>query len=200
MKQIFKKITVFLLLSGLLAPFALSGNTDTEKIVKTEPPQIGIIGMNEVNLPAISHGVGLFNPPWTALQLGISKEASLFDGETALYGLGLQLFTGTFQKSGGGIQFATAMLLNENDFYGVNFSIVNAAYKGFYGIQTGVVNYATENGGAQIGAVNCSYKKNFLQIGLFNAARSGLQIGLINSNQNSILPISIGINYSPEEK
>lgn len=190
----------FALMFSLLSPVIVcAAAAGPESSAPASPGASATQGEGEVNMPRRKTPArGLFDPAWTPLQLGLGRGTSLFGDETALRGIGIQLWEGSQKKSGAGVQAALAMLMNEGDFFGVNFSLWNVADRRMCGLQTGVLNYATDNCGVQAGLLNSAFRKNGLQIGLFNTARSGLQIGLFNSNQNSVLPFTIGINYSGE--
>ena len=83
---------------------------------------------------------------------------------------------------------------------GLSLSLCQTGYES-YGIVGGVVNVYEKNNGLMLGIVNCCVpengsSENFLQIGVFNSARNGLQIGLLNYNPKAFIPWMPLFSYS----
>jgi hypothetical protein len=85
------------------------------------------------------------------------------------------------------------------------------------GVKLGIVNLFEENPGIFIGVLNCKVFphraetlsgtsvgivnisiKNTFQLGIYNQAESGLQIGLLNHNPNAAIPWLPFFNYSSD--
>jgi len=95
----------------------------------------------------------------------------------------------------GGINWADA------DAYGLTVGAVNAD-KYDAGLVVGFLNYASSGDGVQVGFANCAKAFNGLQVSLLNVATSdfvGVQIGLLNFNLNSIIPVFPFINIGSGE-
>jgi len=90
--------------------------------------------------------------------------------------------------------------------YGLSFSVINGDQDALYGLGLGLFSDAGELGGLQIGmgnkvlhhlygmqigVANNAESGSGVQIGLYNRSHSmkGLQLGLINFNDNGLLPI-----------
>ena len=69
------------------------------------------------------------------------------------------------------------------------------------GVSIGIVNMMIAGGrksnGVSIGVANIS-QNNILQLGIYNQAESGLQIGLLNYNPNAAIPWLLFFNYSSD--
>ena len=69
------------------------------------------------------------------------------------------------------------------------------------GVSIGIVNMMIAGGGksngVSIGVANIS-QNNILQLGIYNQAESGLQIGLLNHNPNAAIPWLPFFNYSSD--
>jgi len=90
----------------------------------------------------------------------------------------------------GGINWADAAA------YGLTVGAVNAD-KYDAGLIVGFLNYASSGDGVQIGFANCATAFNGLQVSLLNVATSdfaGVQVGLLNFNLNSVIPVFPFIN------
>lgn len=66
-------------------------------------------------------------------------------------------------------------------------------------LSCGIFNYWEKNNGISIGLANIVVRRygwNTLQIGVFNKANNGLQIGLLNYNPNALIPWMPLFNFS----
>ena len=95
-----------------------------------------------------------------------------------------------------GISCGQIVLLGENN--GLAASIWSLGDKN-NGLAVGGFNAWAKNNGVSVGLANFVYDKksgrNTLQIGIFNQANSGLQIGLLNYNPNAAIPWMPLINW-----
>ena len=103
-----------------------------------------------------------------------------------------------------GISCGQIILLGENN--GLAASIWSFGDKN-NGLAVGVFNAWGKNNGVSIGVANFIHDetpaeggRNTLQIGVFNQADSGLQIGLLNYNPNALIPWMPILNWSGAEE
>lgn len=91
-----------------------------------------------------------------------------------------------------GLQFGLANFITH--FRGVDFSLVSGVWEN-RGLQVGAVNFS---GGTVPDFCGCEgvSRGGGMQLGIFNSAASGFQVGLLNYNQNSPVPWMILINVS----
>ena len=142
----------------------------------------------------------LFRAKWTPLQIMIWP-TGLFDMQASVYGI--NLIVSGVQKRVCGV--SCGLLGIFHDHYGIGVVLANYAYNNT-GLMCGVYNTIQRNRGVATGVYNrfsnepgedISEVENFLQIGLFNHARNGLQIGVLNYNPNAPIPWMVLFNYSP---
>ena len=129
-------------------------------------------------------------------------------------------------KKGYGVSVAVGSLIRENngvaigifhmdyDNNGLAAGIFNLGVRNNR-VKLGIVNLFEENAGIFIGVLNCKVfpqkaealsetsvgivnisKKNTFQLGLYNQAEGGLQIGLLNHNPNALIPWMPFVNWS----
>ena len=95
-----------------------------------------------------------------------------------------------------GIILGLCNLVIDND--GISLGIINL-WGNNAGVLVGVFNYKLEHKetshGVAIGVINIS-KKNTFQLGIYNQAEGGLQIGLLNHNPNALIPWMPFVNWS----
>lgn len=81
------------------------------------------------------------------------------------------------------------------DLHGIQAGVGNAG-KDIYGLQAGLWNIATTVYGIQAAVLNMSRSTRGVQLGIANGSDSGLQIGVVNWNENGDSGIQIGLlNY-----
>ena len=142
-------------------------------------------------------GWSLIAPQWTPVNVALFP-VNLVPFQTKVYGLRLilSLFYGNEKVCGvtGGISQVAG------EHYGLSATALYSAMGIHYGVSISPVNLAVENHGAQIGLVNhilpFGETVNYFQLGVYNYAENGLQIGLLNHNPNSKIPWMILCNYS----
>ncbi len=118
------------------------------------------------------------------IQISIWESVQIFDSETSIYGVRINLLYGVNQ-----------------DVYGLDLGLVNKLNGDMKGAQGGLVNLVEGDvGGTQSGLVNLvKGDREGLQIGVVNMAGTlkGLQIGIVNINNSGephrFLPI---VNFS----
>ena len=137
---------------------------------------------------------------WTPLQLGMGSLA-IFSSYTNVYGLNLNLLISFQHESVYGLNVALFNSMDYSDSAGITVGLATQCEK-HYGLLLGVTTVASRNYGLQCGVLNIvtgggsREAVNFLQVGLFNRAGSGLQFGLLNYNPNSAVPLMLIFNYS----
>ena len=146
-----------------------------------------------------------FSAKWTPFQFQtfvfpLVVPVALFDCETPVYGLNLTTFVGSQKKTCG---LSCGVLSVHGDHYGLGVALA-AGGNNNYGLMCSVVNAFDGCGGVAVGVLNFNFEDdtpakpdNFLQIGLFNYARNGLQIGVLNHNPDALIPRMVLFNYSP---
>ncbi|MEG1980778.1 MAG: hypothetical protein RR060_08605 [Victivallaceae bacterium] len=142
---------------------------------------------------------------WTPLQFGLGSLA-VFSSYTNIYGLNINPLISFQHENVYGLNVALFNLTEYSDSAGVTISLATRC-ENHYGLLFGVTTVARRNYGLQCGVLNIvrgggsREMVNFVQLGVFNRAGSGLQIGLLNSNPNSVMPLAPIFNYSnPLEK
>lgn len=143
---------------------------------------------------------GLFPGMPTPLQIGIGSWALFNPAETTVYGIFMNLLNGKVDNCYG---LSLALLSANYNMYGVSACLFSNNQNA-HGLSLGLLNLYEENHGVSIGIYNImantekgSFRKSLLQIGLFNLTETGLQIGLINGNENAKIRILPFFNYSP---
>ena len=133
---------------------------------------------------------------WTPLQISVWP-MHLCSPRTDVYGLAVSPGFIGFSNKVYGISCGIIFFQNEN--YGVTTGILSSGMKN-NALSLGVFNTWEKNNGVSIGLVNFVADKkenrNTLQIGVFNQANSGLQIGLLNYNPNAAIPWMPLINFT----
>ena len=142
-------------------------------------------------------GWNLSKPEWTPVAVSLFP-CNLVPFQTNVYGLRVisSLYYGNDKVYG-----VTAGLTHiTGKHYGAAVTAFYSAAAVQYGLSISLVNLAMENHGAQIGLVNhilpFGETLNYLQIGVYNYAENGLQIGLLNHNPNALIPWMPLFNYS----
>jgi len=149
-----------------------------------------------------------FSAKWTPFQvqvpvLPLVVPVSLFCTDTPVYGIDLTL-VGSQKKTCG---LSCGLLSNHGDHYGFGIAFVKGGGNN-YGLMSSLVNVFNGSGGVAVGLLNFNYEgdeplakpDSILQIGFFNYAQNGLQIGLLNHNPNALIPWMVLFNYSPRGK
>ena len=97
-----------------------------------------------------------------------------------------------------GIILGLCNLVIDND--GISLGVINLLENNA-GVSIGLVNRMIAGGGkssgTSVGVANIS-KKNTFQLGIYNQAEGGLQIGLLNYNPNAAIPWLPFFNYSSD--
>ena len=151
----------------------------------------------------VSGTYGVFPGMPTPLQLALGSWGLFDPAGTTVYGLSLNLTKGKL-KNCYGISISPLMNVNTNQ-YGVSAGLINGNHN-THGLSVGQCNAFEVNYGVSVGVFNLQIPKfekgnkpkmNFLQIGLFNFADSGCQIGLLNCNETAKIRILPFFNFSP---
>ena len=151
----------------------------------------------------VSGTYGVFPGMPTPLQLALGSWGLFDPAGTTVYGLSLNLTKGKL-KNCYGISISPLMNVNTNQ-YGVSAGLINGN-QNTHGLSVGQCNAFEVNYGVSVGVFNLQIPKfekgnkpkmNFLQIGLFNFADSGCQIGLLNCNETAKFRILPFFNFSP---
>ena len=137
----------------------------------------------------VLYGTAIFkNARWSPIQISLWP-LHLFGGETGICGVNLSpgLLGGC--KKFYGISCGQIVGFGENNGVAVNvWSLGNKNN----GLVLGIFNNWSKNCGVTVGVANFINDRkdgrNMLQIGLFNQANSGFQIGLLNYNPNALIP------------
>ncbi len=132
--------------------------------------------------PGWASSGGWIHASVTPFQVGIAPAgAQLFHEETAVYGLRLSLLYVTNKRVGG---LDLGLFGDAERMDGLQVGVGNQVLGELHGVQLGFANSADHGGGLQIGVLN---KTHDLQ---------GLQIGLINWNDEGFLPVFPLFNFS----
>ena len=151
----------------------------------------------------LSTPCGIFPGMQTPLQLAVGTWGLFNPKGTTVYGLSLNLAQSRLENCYG-ISISPLMNANVNQ-YGVSAGLINAN-QNTHGLSIGQCNAFEVNYGVSVGVFNLQIPKfekgnkpkmNFLQIGLFNFADSGCQIGLLNCNETAKIRILPFFNFSP---
>ena len=123
---------------------------------------------------------------------------TIFHHDTDVYGI--RLAPGVVNLQGVVWGCSIGGFIATGTHYGLSLSLCQTGYES-YGIVGVVVNVFEKNKGVMIVIVNCCVpengsSENYLQIGAFNSARNGLQIGLLNYNPKAFIPWMPLFNYS----
>ena len=160
-------------------------------------------GDTEVRGILFSLGIGMSEKNVYGANLGI---ATLLTGKC--YGITINVFS--VLKENHGISLGvgnvgiknngilTGIFTSGQDNVGISLGIINL-WGNNAGVLVGVFNYKIEHEetshGVAIGVINIS-KKNTFQLGIYNQAEGGLQIGLLNHNPNALIPWMPFFNWS----
>ena len=151
-------------------------------------------GETEVYGILFSPGMGMSEKDVYGINLGI---ATLLTGKC--YGASINVFSLLNENNGlslglfnmgnnNGITLGLCNLVIDND--GISLGISNL-WGNNAGVLVGVFNYKLEHEetshGVAIGVINIS-KKNTFQLGIYNQAEGGFQLGLLNYNPKSYIP------------
>ena len=147
----------------------------------------------------------------------------------SVYGVNLGIVTIAMEK-GYGVSVAVGSAIRENNGVAIGIFHMdyenNGLTAGIFNlgdrnnrVKLGIVNLFEENAGIFIGVLNCKVlpqraealpgtsvgivnisKKNTFQLGIYNQAEGGLQIGLLNHNPNALIPWMPFFNYSSDTK
>lgn len=139
---------------------------------------------------------------WSPVQISFWP-VHLCGYRTTICGLNLSPGLVGFSWKVYGISCGQIVLLGENN--GLAASIWSFGNKN-NGLAVGVFNAWGKNNGVSIGVANFIHDetpaeggRNTLQVGVFNQADSGLQIGLLNYNPNALIPWMPILNWSGAE-
>ena len=157
--------------------------------------------MTLLSLNVFAHGnewIGsaiIKNAKWSPVQISFWP-LHLCGGETTIYGLNFSPGLVGFSRQVYGVSCGSIVMMAENN--GLAANIWSFGDKN-NGLAVGGFNAWAKNNGVSIGLANFVYDKkigrNTLQIGIFNQANSGLQIGLLNYNPNAAIPWMPLINW-----
>lgn len=149
---------------------------DQLSVVSSQTP---IIGVN-------------FEPFWGAQKnVDVLNLQPLYGSSGQIQGVSMQGFgrTGRFA----GLQLGLANF--HTRFEGVAFSLVGGAWES-RGLQVGAANFSGNTAPAFCREEGVPARGGGMQLGVFNSATSGLQLGLLNYNENSPFPWMILLNAS----
>lgn len=140
---------------------------------------------------------------WTVFQVSLWP-VKFFSGKV-VYGVNLSPGAVSYQGKICGISL-NLFVASTIEFYGIQCAPFCMALDRAAGLTIGLGNMISRNHGVMLGIVNNSCPpdksgqektfENFVQIGIFNMAGEGLQIGLVNYNPNARMPWTILCNYS----
>ena len=144
-------------------------------------------------------GTGIIrDAKWTPLQISVWP-VHLCSPRTDVYGLAVSPGLIGFGNRVYGISGGLIFFQGAN--YGVTTGILSCGVQN-NALSLGVFNSWKKNNGVSIGVANFVHdqgsdgiSRNTLQIGVFNQANSGLQIGLLNYNPNALIPWMPLINF-----
>ena len=154
-----------------------------------------------VSLNAHAHGEQLLgivffkNASWTPFQFSFWPW-HLFSPRTDVYGIALSPGLIGWGNRVCGLSCGIVFVQNTN--YGLAVNVYSAGATN-NGLSLGAVNLWEENNGVSVGLVNNIYQgrgDNTLQIGLFNSAENGLQLGLLNHDPSALIPWMPLVNFS----
>ena len=150
----------------------------------------------------VSDTYGIFPGMPTPLQLALGPWGLFDPARTTVYGLSLNLAQSRLENCYG---ISVALMNANTNQYGVSAGLINSN-QNTHGLSVGQCNAFEVNYGVSVGIFNLQVPKfekgnkpkmNFLQIGLFNLADSGCQIGLLNCNETANFRILPFFNFSP---
>ena len=181
-----------------------------------------IRGVRWTPVNIVAFPIALFDPEETEEVYGILFSPG-FGVSKEVYGINSGIATVVIEKSYGISLNIVSVALRH---HGVSMGVVNMGYNdgisagiftigGNRGIILGGININEDNAGVSIGILNYQdeqkktppcflvgvaniSKKNTFQLGIYNQAESGLQIGLLNHNPNAAIPWLPFFNYSSD--
>ena len=188
--------------------------------------KIILVFLSSFPLLTYAHGGAsvIYNVRWTPVNIVAFPIALFYPGETEVRGILFSLGMGMSEKNVYGANLGTATLLT-GECYGIAinvFSVLkenhgislgvgtvgvnnNGVLAGIFasgqdnvGISLGIINLWENNAGVLVGVFNYISKKNTFQLGIYNQAEGGLQIGLLNHNPNALIPWMPFFNYSSD--
>ena len=197
------------ILSVVVVSSAFAGDFDSKGVIsgwKFAPVQVGI---------GIFESANLFDADSVALfsfgLLRIQQQASIISlgGMTRLENnYGIQLSTASLTYRNYGLMLSSYLNATcTNDNYGIKIGLFNISGKYdklqllgidfFDYLQVGVFNANNRDNILQVGVFNANNKDNILQIGIFNETlNGGVQIGLLNYNENALIKWLPLVNFS----
>ncbi|MEG2076815.1 MAG: hypothetical protein RRY34_09955, partial [Victivallaceae bacterium] len=136
---------------------------------------------------------------WSCFQAGVWP-FYIFAPGTNIYGLNMNLAANYSMYNSAGVNLAPVNYLGYEN-YALTLGVYNVFNGINHGVSVGVVNKAENNYAIQFGVVNLvkdffADSTNILQIGLYNQAESGLQLGLLNYNPNAWIAYFPLFNFS----
>ena len=144
-------------------------------------------------------GAAIFkDAKWTPVQISLWP-GHLCSPMAKVYGLAVSPGLFSFCKKVYGVSCGQIVLLGENNGLAVNIWSYGDKNNG---VAAGVFNAWNKNNGVSIGVANfmaddaVETGRNTLQIGVFNQANSGFQIGVLNYNPNAMIPWMPLINFT----
>jgi len=124
---------------------------------------------------AAGGGSGYVKAPFTPIQFALGPPGvQIFTDSTPVYGLSLSLLYGEQDRLYG---LGFGLFSDAGDLGGIQLGLGNQVFHHLYGMQIGLANSADTGSGVQIGLWNRSH------------SMKGLQLGLINFNDEGLLPI-----------
>ena len=159
---------------------------------------------------------------WSFLQIGIVPDAvALVPSDIPVFGVNAEFFCGMQQRVGI-INFQPVVgitdVLKGVSFQGFGFNGetegvavgVSTFHDWFCGVNLAAVTGARENHGFQVGVLNLSGKcapaqksdapeppaARGVQLGVINCASNGFQVGVLNYNAGSLIPVTLLFNFS----
>ena len=134
-------------------------------------------GETEVRGILFSPGVGMSEKDVYGINLGI---ATLLTGKC--YGASINVFSLLNENNG-----LSLGLFNMGNNNGITLGLCNLVIDND-GISLGIINLWENNAGVLVGVFNYISKKNTFQLGIYNQAEGGFQLGLLNYNPKSYIP------------
>ena len=183
-----------------------------------------VVSIFSLNVYAHGGASAIHNVRWTPVNIVAFPIALFNPGETEVRGILFSLGMGMSEKNVYGANLGTATLLTGECYgiainvfsvlkenHGISLGVGNVGVKnngiltGIFtsgldnvGISLGIINLWENNAGVLVGVFNYISKKNTFQLGIYNQAEGGLQIGLLNHNPNALIPWMPFFNYSSD--
>jgi|GEM_PF-789950 len=145
-------------------------------------------------------GISLFkNASWTPFQFSFWP-LHLVSPKADVYGISLSPGLVGLGNRVCGLSFGLISAPNTNNALAASICSVGMKNNG---LALGAVNSWEENNGVSVGLVNIvriGRGGNTLQIGLFNSAENGLQLGLLNHDPTALIPWMPLVNFSRRDR